>query len=310
MLPPFAVAAVSGRGAAGRCIPDRRCGRRRVIERDAVVHGRRVHYRCAGSGPPLVLLHALGENSYSWGRVVPALAAAHTVIAPDLPGFGDSDPVPTAPAPQHLADATAGFLDTLAAGPATLVGNSLGGTVALHLALRHCRHVARLVLVASAGLGRYAHPLLCALTLPGYGDLTTALGRTRFGAPPRAWLRAPLLFANPSLAPPDWLAEQERLARLPSHLPTTLAALRAQMSPLGQRHVMLPALAGVQVPTLVVWGANDMVLPPAHAYGAVGRLRRGHVEIVPACGHLPQLERPERLVAVLDAFRARYACDN
>ena len=70
-----------------------------MIERDAMVDGRRVHYRRAGSGPPLVLLHALGESSYSWTRVLPALATGHTVIAPDLPGFGDSEPVATKPDP-------------------------------------------------------------------------------------------------------------------------------------------------------------------------------------------------------------------
>jgi pimeloyl-ACP methyl ester carboxylesterase len=172
-----------------------------MIERDAEVNGRRLHYRCAGSGPPTLLLHALGESSLSWARVLPALAARRTVIAPDLPGFADSEPATAPPDPAHLADATAAFLAAEQVGPATVVGNSLGGTVALQLALRH----------------------------------------------------------------------PERLSR-------------------------------VSAPTLIVWGADDMVLPPAHAHGAGECLGGGHVQIVPACGHLPQLERPERFVAALDPF--------
>jgi pimeloyl-ACP methyl ester carboxylesterase len=275
-----------------------------MIEHDVTVDDRRLHYLCAGSGPPLVLLHPVGESSYTWTRVIPALAAEHTVIAPDLPGFADSEPGPGPPAPDHLARTTAAFLDTLDVGPATVVGSSFGGAVALQLALRHPQRVTRLALVASVGLGRYVHPALSALTLPGYGELTMALARTRPGASLRAWLRPPLLFANPTLAPPDWLAEQRRLARLPYHTSTTLAALRAQVSPLGQRNVLLPQLSNVDIATLIVWGANDLVLPVTQAHGAILRLRRGRLTVVPACGHLVQLERPERLIIALDSFLA------
>jgi pimeloyl-ACP methyl ester carboxylesterase len=273
-----------------------------MIEKNVTVDGHRLHYRSAGCGPPLLLLHALGESSYSWLPVLAGLAARHTVLAPDLPGFAGSEPVPGRPTPQRLADVAAGFLRALGLARATVVGNSLGGTAALHLALREPERVARLVLVASAGLGRRIHPALSALTVPGYGDLTVALAGTPLGAAQRAWLRVPLLFSNPALAPPDWVAEHHRLAHLPQHLATTLAALRAQVSPLGQRQVLLPALSRLAVPTLLLWGADDRVVPVGQAGNALGRLVRGHVDIVPRCGHLPQLERPERFLAAIDRF--------
>jgi 2-hydroxy-6-oxonona-2,4-dienedioate hydrolase len=274
-----------------------------MLENDVVIDGRRVHYRFAGSGPPLVLLHPIGESSFSWTRVAPALATAHLVLAPDLPGFGESEPLDGVPTPDRLAGVVRRLLDLLAAAPATVVGNSFGGAIALELALRFPERVSRLALVSSAGLGWSVNPALQALVLPGYGDLAIAWSRTRVGAAERAWLRVPLLFANPALAPPDWLCEQRRLARLPHHLEVTLAALREQVSAgWGQRRVLLPQLSRVGMPTLLVWGTNDWVFPVCHAEAARARLPNVRVHILAGCGHLPQLEYPERFVAALAPF--------
>ncbi|QCU78129.1 alpha/beta fold hydrolase [Citricoccus sp. SGAir0253] len=276
--------------------------------RELTVDGGRISYLVAGSGPALLLLHAVGEHSGSWRGVIPALAERHTVYAPDLPGFGASAPDAVGPpGPARFADVMASFLGAVAgpaAGPAGVAGNSLGGSVALELALRHPHLVRRLVLEDSAGLGWSVHPALRALALPGHGELAVGVGRTVPGAVRRAWLRVPLLFARPWLAPPRWVSEQVRLGTLPHHLATSVAALREQVGPLGQRHVLLDALPGIRVPALVLWGAQDMVLPLAHGRAAAEALPHGRLVVVPRCGHVPHLERPDRFLAEVVAFAA------
>lgn len=281
-----------------------------IEQHEVSVGPQRVHYLTAGSGRPLLLLHAVGESSGTWREVLPVLAARYTVYAPDLPGFGRSAPLARQredgePSPVRFAATMADFLAAVLdvdAGPVTVLGNSFGGTTAMELTLRHPERVGHLVLEDSAGLGRYVHPALSALTVPGFGDALVRLARTRPVAAQRAWLRVPLLFARPELAPPQWVDEQRHLATLPHHLPTTLAALRAQVSPLGQRRVLLDALPQIRVPTLLVWGDRDAVLPLSQARAAVERLQRGRLVVVPRCGHLPHLERPEHFVQALDTL--------
>jgi pimeloyl-ACP methyl ester carboxylesterase len=278
-----------------------------IEQREVSLDGGRIRYLVAGSGRPLLLLHGVGESAAYWGAVLPGLAGRYAVYAPDLPGYGASDPLgPGAePTPARFAAVMAAFLDTVAgpeAGPVVVMGHSLGGSIALELALRHPEQVGRLVLEDSAGLGHYVNPALRALTLPGHGDLAARMGCTGLGAAHRARARVPLMFARPYLAPPAWVAEQRRLATLPHHLPTTLAALRAQVGPFGQRRVLLDALPGIQAPTLILWGAQDKVLPASQARTAVARLPAGQLVIVPSCGHVPHLERPEFFLNAIHAF--------
>src|SRR5882724_10094427 len=109
-------------------------------------------YRRSGAGEPLVLLHALGASGQSWDPVVPALARHFDVIAVDLPGFGESAPLPGEPSPAALAAAVAGFLDELGVTAPDVAGNSLGGWVAMELA--RLRPVASVTLLSPAGLWR------------------------------------------------------------------------------------------------------------------------------------------------------------
>ncbi len=273
-----------------------------IEEHSVDVEGLTTRYFAAGSGPPLVLLHGDAESAFDWSWTLPALARTRRVYAPDLPGSGESAKPTADYSPAFLKRFVASFLDTVGVGQSALVGNSLGGLVALRLALSEPSRVGSLVLVAGSGLGRAVNLGLSSLVVPGYGDLAIGWAGTEAGAARRARDRARLLFARPGRAPEAWVSEQYRLARTPGFLAAQLAALRAVLDPLGQREVLLDELPRLTMPTLVVWGERDRVLPVSQAWAALARLPEGSIEIIPDCGHLPQVEWPDRFVQALDGF--------
>jgi len=270
------------------------------------VGGLNIRYLTAGNEDlPLVLLHGVGDSAVDWSWVVPALGSRHRVLAPDFPGSGDSAKPQREYSLEFLTQFLADFLNTLELQRVILVGNSLGGLIALRFALSNPERVAALVLVDSMGFSQLVNPVLSNLTLPWYGELAIAWSKTPLGAKQRAWSRAALLFANPFKVPAAWLAEQERMGLLPGFLEANLSILRSQLYVLGQRQVVLESLPQVQMPTLVVWGTNDLVLPNYQAEDAVKRLQQGHLALIPDSGHLPQVERPELFTDALNQF---FAC--
>ena len=274
-----------------------------IQEREIEVEGVLTRYLTAGDGPPLVLLHGVGDNALDWRWVMPALAHDHRVYAPDLPGSGGN----IKPAADHYSSAffqrfVGSFMDALGAERTAVVGNSAGGLIALRMALAEPERVTALGVVAGAGLGRKVSPALRSLSLPGYGRMAVAWGRRRPGAAQRALGRSALVFARPWRVPREWLKEQYRLARLPGFLKAQLATVRAQVGIRGQREVLLDRLPDLQTPTLVVWGVRDRVLPYLQAHQAIARLPEGSLELIPNCGHLPHVEHPERFAASLARF--------
>jgi 2-hydroxy-6-oxonona-2,4-dienedioate hydrolase len=249
-----------------------------------------------------VLLHALGESALDWRWVLPALARTHSVYAVDLPGFGYSANPAAEYSPAFFARFVSTYLDALRIEQAVVVGNSLGGLIALHLALSEPARVHALGLVASAGLGRAVTYALRLPTLPGYGEVVVAWGKTPFGAAQRAWLRVPLLFARPECVPGEWITEHHRLAQRPGFMEAVEAALRDQIDLGGQREVLVDRLPHLEMPTLIVWGERDRVFPYSQARTAVSRLRQGVLELIPNCGHLPHVELPNCFAAILGRF--------
>jgi pimeloyl-ACP methyl ester carboxylesterase len=216
------------------------------------VCGMPLHYQVAGDGPAMVLLHGDGGSSADWQWVLPALASHYRVYAPDLPGSGASAKPAADYSPAFYARVVAGLFDSLGLDQAVVVGHSLGGLIALRLALAVPARVAALVLVSSGGLGRAINSGMIVLTLPGSGDLAVLWGQTPLGAAQRLAMRAAALFARPWRAPPGWLREQFRLAQQPGFLAATLASLRAGIDIGGQREVLLDQLPRLAMPTLVV----------------------------------------------------------
>ncbi len=161
-----------------------------VSTRQVEVNGRTVEYLVAGAGPILVLLHGDGETARDWQWVMPRLAAAgHHVVAPSLPGHGGSASADSY-AQEDLTAWLASVLEALALDRITVVGNSIGALMALHLALAHPDRVQRLVLVDCAGLGRLVNPVLAAETVPGLGEAAIAMSLMPGGTPLRAAVRS------------------------------------------------------------------------------------------------------------------------
>jgi pimeloyl-ACP methyl ester carboxylesterase len=273
-----------------------------VEEQNIDVDGLPIRYLTAGTGPPLVLLHGAGDNALDWQWVMRPFATTYRVYAPDLPGSPNSARPAVDYSPAYFERFVAAFVDALEIGQATFVGNSLGGLIALRLALSEPARVTALILVDSAGLGRAVNPAFTTVNVPGLSEAAMPLWRTPLGAYQRARGRTALLFAHPASAPREWVEEQRRLALLPGYLEAHMTVLRALVSPFGQREVLVDRLPSLKIPTLVVWGARDRVFPESQAKVAAARLPEGSLAIVSECGHMPHVECPDRFLAALDGF--------
>jgi 4,5:9,10-diseco-3-hydroxy-5,9,17-trioxoandrosta-1(10),2-diene-4-oate hydrolase len=268
------------------------------------VDGVNVHYVTAGAGPAMILLHGQGENWATWLHVIPQLARTHRVYAIDLPGAAQSGKLATAVTPpSYYSDFLAAFLDELALSRVTLVGSSHGGLIALRFALAAQERVTALCLADSAALGRETHPLLLMLALPFVGETISLWCMTPWGASQWTWILASMAFSQPHRIPLSWYSNALQLARQPGHMMGgVVAPVRGQLGPAGQREVLLDLLVQLEIPTLVVWGEDDQVVPSRHGTAAVRQLLHGRLVLIPDCGHLPQVERPAEFVAAVTAF--------
>lgn len=270
------------------------------------VGGLRTRYRQAGAqGAPVLLLHGIGCSVLEWERNVAALAEGHRVFAVDLPGFGLTDKPPDAPGDiPGLARFVLAFLTALGIARAHLVGNSLGGRIALECAIAAPARVASLVLVSPAGIDRRGVLLEFRLsTIPGVGELFTR--PSPFGLR-LLWRKA---FADPGPFVTDaMVATKAQLASLPGAQRAFLRTLRSFVGLGGfepaQVARLQAALAEVRAPTLVIWGRDDRVVAPAHAEVLRRRMPDVRIDLWERCGHLPQIECAARFDKALPAFWA------
>lgn len=272
-----------------------------IDDRRVTVHGVETQYLEAGTGTPVLLLHGHEQSATGWRWVIPALARTHRVIALSLPGTGDTDPATGDYAPGNdLAPFVAAFLDTLdIQPPLDVIGHSAGGAIALRLALADPDRIRTLTLVDSAGLGQAVHPLLALDTLPVIGELAVMISRIPGGAVGRTSMSTAMLFAQPWRIPADFITEHHALGRRPGQLESSTAMARALFGPNGQRQILLEHLPTLTIPTLVIWGGCDYVLPAHQAQTAVNLLPNGRLSLFPDCGHLPHVEQPDRFAAVV-----------
>jgi pimeloyl-ACP methyl ester carboxylesterase len=266
------------------------------------VNGFQLHYVVAGDGPPAVLVHGEAGSVLDWQWSIPRLSSLLRVHALDLPGHGNSSK-PDAPySARLLTDTVAGFLDALQIDSAILVGHSLGGVLATRVARRLGGRVRGLCLVDSGGLGRYISPTCVIETLPGVGELGQVVTTTELGRWHHAWLRAALLYARWWRVQPEWVAEQHRLVSMSGFSNATLTINRSTTDLLGQRESIVEDLKHVCVPSLVVWGAEDVVVPFWHGCVAAATLPDARLRVLPSCGHMPHVECPQAFVDELRSF--------
>jgi len=253
----------------------------------------------AGSGPPVILIHGLGATKGSFLPTVAALADSFRTIALDLPGFGDSvKPVGAAYHPPFFARAVVHLMDTLGLHRAHLIGNSMGGRIALELGLRHAERVGRLALLAPSLAWRRERPWapLVRLLRPELGLLQLA---------PR-WAVEAVVHRIIPVAASSWVQagvdEFLRAYLTPRGRAAFYAAARQIYleEPHGSKGFWT-RLATLQPPALFVWGRQDTLVPIGFAKHVRETLPAArHLEL--DCGHVPQLERPAETHAAIAAF--------
>jgi pimeloyl-ACP methyl ester carboxylesterase len=276
------------------------------------VHGHKRAFVRVGSGPAVVLLHGVGHNHRTWLPTLRMLSKHFTVIAPDLLGHGQSD----APRADYSIGGYAnGLRDLLALNEirsATIVGNSLGGGIAMQFAYQFPQWTERLVLVGSGGLGRSVTPLLRGLTMPGGNIALKAAALPPVRKPATTALRALHGTGLPGTVDFQGLAEvYEALGSAPRRR-AFHHVLQAAIDWRGQVITMLDrAYLAESMPSLVIWGEKDTVIPVKHAYAAHAVLPGSQLEIITNAGHFPQEDAPEEFANavidfVLDTKPARY----
>ena len=271
------------------------------------LHGDRIAYRDAGHGHALLLIHGMAGSSDTWRAIIPQLSKKYRIIAPDLLGHGMS----AKPRGDYSLGAFAVFLrdllDQLGVDRATVIGQSLGGGIAMQFAHQHRDYCERLVLIGSGGLGPDLSPLLRILSAPGAEfvlpvvapqpvlNLGNKLGSWLTSAGIQAPRAGQMWHAYSSLS--DARSRQAFLRTLRS-----VVDYRGQsVSALNKLHLT----AGL--PTVLIWGDHDRIIPVAHAYAAHDALEGSRLEVLEGIGHFPHVEAPAAVADILENFIATTA---
>jgi pimeloyl-ACP methyl ester carboxylesterase len=269
------------------------------------IHGYRRAFRTAGSGPAILLIHGIGDNSTTWSTVQSKLAQRFTVIAPDLLGHGRSDKPRADYSVAAYANGMRDLLSVLDIDRVTVVGHSLGGGVAMQFAYQFPQLVERLILVGAGGVTKDVNIALRVASLP-MGSEALALLRLPLVLPAMQVVGrvAGTMFGSTGLGRdlPDVL---RILADLPE--PTASSAfartLRAVVDWRGQVVTMLDRCYLTQsVPVQLIWGSADSVIPVSHAQMAHAAMPGSQLEIFDGSGHFPFHDDPDRFVEVLEQF--------
>jgi pimeloyl-ACP methyl ester carboxylesterase len=257
----------------------------------------------AGSGPVVVLLHGLTGSSTTWREVMPTLALRHTVIAPDFMGHGES----AKPRGDYSLGAHAsGVRDLLVAlgvERATFVGHSFGGGVAMQLAYQFPERCERLVLVASGGLGKEVSLFLRAVAFPGSEVVLPILLNDKLhGALGAVGGLLAQVGAKLSVTQKEVWRSYTGLTEVKGRT-AFLHTVRAVIDPLGQRVSARDRLyLASEVPSLIVWGTADRIIPVSHAHAAHELMPGSRLEIVEGAGHFLPFETPGPFLDALTSF--------
>jgi len=247
--------------------------------------------------PTVVFVHGLGGNLTHFEYLAKPLEKdGYRVCGLDLPGFGLSGKPHREYTVEYLSDAVLALLDHLEVDEATLCGHSLGGLVVADAGLRVPHRVDRLVLISSAGLFKMPLPMrLVARTIMRRGLLAPALELNA-----RRLLDLVFAQSNPRT---ERFIEQSTTRpddRFVGDLARVMAAARRDLT----SYHLLDQPGRLKMPTLVIWGMNDRLLPFKEVPGWASKLPNGELEVIERCGHMPLIEEPERVLTRMRTFFA------
>lgn len=266
------------------------------------LHGQHVAYRRCGTGPVLLLIHGMAGSSDTWAAVLPLLAEHFTVLAPDLPGHGQSDKAPGDYSLGSYATTLRDLMAVLDIERATIVGQSLGGGIAMQFAYQFPECCDRLVLVDSGGLGREVSWMLRGLALPG-AELVMPL---LFPGFVRDWGNSVERFLHDrgirsGRASESWQAYASLTHGENRH--AFVRTVRAVIDGGGQSVSAVERLyLTSEIPTLIVWGDQDRMIPIAHAKAAHEAMPTSQLSIMEGVGHFPHVEEPVQFAQTVTAF--------
>lgn len=269
------------------------------------IHGYRRAFRIAGSGPAILLIHGIGDNSLTWSSVHSTLAQRFTTIAPDLLGHGQSDKPRADYSVAAYANGMRDLLNVLGIDKVTIIGHSLGGGVAMQFAYQFPDMIQRLILVGSGGISRELNPLLRLASLP---LSATALAALRLPAVLPA-LHTAGRVVRATLGSTGIARDFHNMVRILAHLPDPEAAaaftqtLRCVVDWRGQLVTMLDRCYLTEsIPVQLIWGSQDTVIPASQAHEAHTAIPGSYLEIFDGCGHFPFHDEPERFAGVVEQF--------
>ena len=269
-------------------------------ERFLEAPGARLRYLAAGEGEPLLLVHGLGGAAGNWVALAPLLLPGRRLLVPELPGHGGSSPLPAAPSLKAYADRLALLLEHEGAVPAAVVGHSLGGAIALRLAIRRPETVRAVVLAGAAGISSATRAARYALTITGILKPGRRIAPHRDRVVRSPFLRQ-LVFGRWGASDPPALPAEvvEGFLAGPARHTDTVSAAKALV-----RDDVRLDLDRVPCPALVLWGARDNQLPVDDAFEYARRLR-APLRVIADCGHLLIGERPAACADAITAFLSR-----
>jgi 2-hydroxymuconate-semialdehyde hydrolase len=270
------------------------------------VDGARIRTHVSGDpqDPPILLLHGIARSLEDWLPQHDRLAAGHRVISADLPGFGLSDPLPGPVSLDGLADGVERTVRALGEErPLHVMGNSLGGAVAMRMLCRDPSHVRTLTLVAPAGFGKEVTAALRILAVPGLGRfLLTKMDRKA------AYRAERSIFRDRAMVTDERVEFAMRVLARPGYAATFLATAKSLGGLRGVapkwRAALLDEVTKLPRPTLVVWGERDLILPAAHLEAARQRMPDARFHLFADTGHMPQIERPDEFASLALDFLA------
>ncbi|HEY7663137.1 MAG TPA: alpha/beta fold hydrolase [Xanthobacteraceae bacterium] len=251
------------------------------IDQPITVAGCRIRLMRGGSGAPLLFLHG-GGGAGIWLPCMATLAKKFDVIAPEHPGFGASDTPPWLDTIADLANFYLDFLDELELSGVHLVGSSLGGWVAAELAVRNASRLASLTLIGAAGIH-----------VDGVAQVDPFLSSEE--------QRIRDLFHDPDLAEAV-IASSERPELEDAALKNRMMTAKLSWQPRNHDPQLRKWLHRIKLPTLLIWGEQDRLFPPAYAFAFQKLIPGSKVVVIPRCGHLPQVEQGDAFAAELETF--------